>query len=95
MRLYNRVTGKQTQWDKIGELKGPHQLEPEPFNPREREQAFKGAYRSYRVHRRSRMDVETFFHRIRGDLINLTRRELTDLEFSQDTNDYMDQVHKG
>ena len=25
------------------------------------------------------MDIETFFHRIRGDIINLTRRELTDL----------------
>ena len=46
MRLYNRVTGKQTQRNKIGELKGPHELEPEPFNPREREQAFKKAYRS-------------------------------------------------
>ena len=45
----------------------------------ERERAFGGAYRSYRVNRRSRMDVDTFFSRIRGELIDLINRELTDL----------------
>ena len=45
----------------------------------EHEQAFGGAYRSYRVNGRPRMDVETFFNRIRGDLIDLIKRELTDL----------------
>ena len=45
----------------------------------ERERAFGGAYRSYRIEGRSRMDVDTFFSRIRGDLIELIRRELTHL----------------
>ena len=34
---------------------------------------FNGAYRRYRINGRLRMDVETFFHRIRGDLIDLTK----------------------
>ena len=50
-----------------------------PFIFTEREQAFSGAYRSYRVNGRPRMDVETFFHRIRGDLIDLIKRELNNL----------------
>ena len=45
----------------------------------ERERAFGGAYRSYRIDGRSRMDVDTFFSHIRGDLISLIDRELTDL----------------
>ena len=45
----------------------------------ERERAFGGAYRGYRVNGRSRMDVDTFFSRIRRDLISLINRELTDL----------------
>ena len=79
MGLYNRVTGNQTQRNKIEELKGPCEPEPEPFKPIEHEQAFGGAYRSYRASGRSRMDVKTFFHRIRGDLINLITGELADL----------------
>ena len=43
----------------------------------EHERAFRGAYRSYRVNGRPRMDVETFFHRIRGELVGLIKRELT------------------
>ena len=35
--------------------------------------AFDGAYRRYRIDGRSRMDVETFFDRIRRALINLIR----------------------
>ena len=49
MGLYNRITGNQTQWEELSE--------PEPFNPIELEQAFDGAYRSYRINRRSRMDA--------------------------------------
>ena len=66
------------------ELKGPRKpeesLEPEKsFNPIECEQAFNGAYRSYRINGRSRMDVVTFFSHIRGELISLINQELTDL----------------
>ena len=43
------------------------------------EQAFGRAYRSYRVDGRSRMNVDTFFSCIRGELISLINRELTDL----------------
>ena len=45
----------------------------------ERERAFGGAYRSYRVNGRPRMDMETFFNRIREKLIDLIKRELNDL----------------
>ena len=45
----------------------------------EYEQAFGRAYRSYRANGRPRMDVDTFFSRIRGELISLITRELTDL----------------
>ena len=64
MGLYNRVTGSP---------------EPEPFSPIELEPAFDCAYRSYRIDRRPRMDVDTFFNRIRGELIRLITRELTDI----------------
>ena len=72
MGLYNRVTGSGNQ----AQLKGSGPTEPEPV---ELKQAFNGAYRSYRINGRPRMDVETFFHRIRGDLIDLIKRELNDL----------------
>ena len=68
MGFYNRVTGNQTQQKKP---------EPEPFNPIEPEQAFDGAYRSYRIDGRPRMDADTFFSCIRGELISLIARELT------------------
>ena len=45
----------------------------------ERERAFGRAYRSYRANGRPRMDVDTFFSHIRGELISLITRELTDL----------------
>ena len=76
MGLYNRVTGStanQTQ------LKGSRSAEPEPI---ELEQAFNGggggggAYRSYRVNGRPKMDVDTFFNRIKKGLIELIEREL-------------------
>ena len=82
MGLYNGITGNQTQWKKIEEARRALQVELhelEPFNPIELEQAFNGTYRSYRVNGRHRMDVETFFSRIRGELISLITRELTDL----------------
>ena len=64
---------------KIKELKGSIVCEPKPFNPIEREQAFGRAYRSYRINGRPRMDVNTFFKRIRENLIDLINREVTDL----------------
>ena len=41
------------------------------------ERAFARAYRSYRID--GRMDVDTFFSCIRGELISLINRELTEL----------------
>ena len=72
MGLYNGITGftgnqaPEVQWS----------TEPEPI---ELEQAFNGAYRSYSINGRPRMDVETFFHRIRRDLIDLIKQELNKL----------------
>ena len=43
------------------------------------ERAFGGAYWSYRIDERSRMDADTFFSLIRGELISLINRELTNL----------------
>ena len=74
MGLYNRVTGftaNQTQWS-AGTTSG----EPEPFKPIEIEQAFNGAYRSHRVNGRPKMDLDTFFNRIRKGLIQLIKQEL-------------------
>ena len=69
MGLYTRVTGStanQTQ----------RSTEPEQFKPIELEQAFNGAYRSYRVNGRPKIDFDTFFNRIRKGLIELIKREL-------------------
>ena len=56
------------------------ELMPEPEgNFKEREQAFNGAYGSYRVNGRPRMDVDTFFSQIREGLIDLITRELNNL----------------
>ena len=51
----------------------------ESFNPIELEQIFERAYRTYRINGRSRIDADTFFDRIRENLINLISRELADL----------------
>ena len=78
MGLYNRVTGSTTNQA----LEGPRSVEtqrstePKPFKPIELEQAFGGAHRSYRVNGRPKMDVDTFFNRIRKGLIELIKREL-------------------
>ena len=47
---------------------------PEPeWNFKEHEQAFGGAYRSYRVNGMPKMDVDTFFSQMREDLIELIK----------------------
>ena len=74
MGWYNGVTSNQTQHKKVEEARRALQVElhePGPFNPIELEHAFGRAYRSYNVNGRSRLDVETFFHRIRGEQIGL------------------------
>ena len=81
MGLYNRVTGStanQTQLKGSQRPLGPalQSTEPRPFKPIELEQAFNGAYRSYRVNGRPKIDVDTFFNRIRKGLIELIKREL-------------------
>ena len=68
MGLHNRVTGSTGNETRI--------KEPKPFKPIELEEAFRGAYRSYRVNGRPKKDVDTFFDRIRKRLIELIEREL-------------------
>ena len=77
MGLYNRVTGS-TQWSAGPSTteSGAASAEPKPFKPIELEHAFGGSYRSYRVNRRPEIDVDTFFNRIRKELIELIKREL-------------------
>ena len=50
--------------------------EPKPFKPIELEQALGGAYRSYKINGRPKIDVDTFFNRIGKRLIELIEREL-------------------
>ena len=66
--LYNRVTGSACNETRI--------KEPAPFKPIELEQALGGAYRSYRINGKPKMDVDTFFNKIRKELIELIKREL-------------------
>ena len=68
MGLYDRVAGSTGNETRI--------KEPKPFKPIELEEAFRGAYRSYRVNGRPKIDVDTFFNRIRKGLIELIKREL-------------------
>ena len=68
MGLYNRVTGSTGNEMII--------KEPKPFKPIELEQAFRGAHRSYRINGRPKIDVDTFFDRIRKRLIELIEQEL-------------------
>ena len=75
IRLWGyRVTGSAT--NQAQRSAGPASREPKPFKPIELEQAFSGAYRSYRVNGRPKTDVDTFFNRIRKGLIELIKREL-------------------
>ena len=57
-------------------------IEPE-WNFTGCERAFGGAYRSCSVNGRLRMDYSTFFSRIRGGLIDLIKRELTELNLAR------------
>ena len=50
--------------------------EPKPFKPIEVEQAFVGSCTNYRVNGRPKIYVDTFFKRIRKELIGLIKREL-------------------
>ena len=68
MGLYDRVTGSAGNETRIKERK--------PFKPIELEEAFGGAYRSYRINGRPKIDVDTFFNRIRKGLIELIKRQL-------------------
>ena len=68
MGLYNRVTGSTGNEMRI--------KEPKPFKPIGLEKAFNGAYRSYRVNGRPKIDVDMFFDRIKKELIGLIKREL-------------------
>ena len=78
MGLYNRVAGSSTNQA----VEGPRSVEAQwsreakPFKPIELEQAFRVAYRSYRVNGRPKIDVDTFFNRIRKGLIELIKRKL-------------------
>ena len=72
MGLYNRVTG----FTALGAGNEKRIKEPAPLKPIELEQAFNGAYRSYRIGRKPKMDVDTFFYRIRKELIGLIKQEL-------------------
>ena len=74
MGLYNRVTGSTTpSASNQTQLKGSRSYETKPFNPIELELAFNGAYRSYRVNGRPKIDVDTFFNRIRKGLNELIK----------------------
>ena len=68
MGLYNMVTGSTGNGTRIKETT--------PCKPTELEQAFRGAYRSYRINGRPKIDVDTFFNRIGKRLIELIKREL-------------------
>ena len=68
MGLYNKVTGSTGNETRI--------KDPKPFKPIELEQAFGGAYRSYRINGRPKIDVDMFFNRIRKELIELIKQEL-------------------
>ena len=75
--LYDRIAGStQRSTGPSTAERGAASAEPKPFKPTELEQAFGGAYRSYRVNGRPKIDVDTFFNRITKELIELIKREL-------------------
>ena len=77
MGLYDRVAGStQRSTGPSTAERGAASAEPKPFKPTELEQAFGGAYRSYRVNGRPKIHVDTFFNRIRKELIGFIKREL-------------------
>ena len=74
MGLYDRIAGS-TQWSTGPSTaeRGTASAESKPFKPTELEQTFRGAYRSYRVNGRPKIDFDTFFNRIRKELIELIK----------------------
>ena len=77
MGLYDRVAGStQRSTGPSTAERGAASVESKPFKPIELKEAFRGAYRSYRVNGRPKIDVDTFFNRIRKGLIGLIKREL-------------------
>ena len=77
MGLHDRVAGstQRSTGPSTAEW-GAASAEPKPFKPKELEEAFGGAYRSYRIYGRPKIDVDTFFNRIGKRLIELIEREL-------------------
>ena len=79
-RKHNNLVSKPNSiTNKIEKLKRPREQKEKEFSLVELEQAFGGAYRSYIINGRSRMDLNTFFDWIRQILIDLMSRELTGL----------------
>ena len=73
MGLYDRIAGStQRSTGPSTAERGAASAEPKPFKPTELEQAFGGAYWSYRVNGRPKIDVDTFFNRIKKELIGLS-----------------------
>ena len=54
----------------------------DPFNPYKMGKAFRRAHQSFRINRRSRMDVETFLKETRGSVAYLITKELQDLDWA-------------
>ena len=72
MGLYDRVADStQRSTGPSTAKQGAASAEPKPLKPIELEQAFDGAYRSYRINGRPKIDVDTFFKRIGKRLIEL------------------------
>ena len=72
MGLYDRVAGStQRSTGPPTTEQGTASAEPKPFKPIELEQAFGGAYRSYRINGRPKIDLDMFFNRIGKRLIEL------------------------
>ena len=68
MGLYNRVTGSAGKETRI--------KEPKPFKPTELSKLFEDLTGPIMVNEKPKMDVDTFFNRIRKELIELIEREL-------------------
>ena len=75
--VHKRNASRKAIEDLKNDSKPQTQQVPEPkFIFKEREQAFGGAYRSYRIEGVPKMDPETFFRGIRGGLIEAIKYEL-------------------
>ena len=65
MGLYDRVAGStQQSTGPSTTARGAASAEPKPFKPIELEQVFGGAYRSYRINGKPKIDIDTVFNRI-------------------------------